>query len=57
MEFGCGFRDQKKDFHGVAKLFMTALGSNHSTVKDAESTDISSLRNVLEWSVFLVKHE
>ncbi len=49
MEFGCGFRNKRKIFMGVAKLFMPALGSNHSTVKDAESTDISSLRNVLEW--------
>ena len=28
---------------------MPALGSNLSTVKDAESTDLSSLLNVLEW--------
>ena len=33
----------------VAKFFMPALGSNLSTVKDAESTDLSSLLNVLEW--------
>ena len=28
---------------------MPALGSNLSTIKDAESTDLSSLLNVLEW--------
>ena len=33
----------------VAKYFMPALGSNLSTVKDAESTDLPSLLNVLEW--------
>jgi hypothetical protein len=33
----------------VAKFFMPALGSNLSSTKDAESTDISSLLNVLEW--------
>ena len=38
-----------EDHWEVAKFFMPALGSNLSTVKDAESTDISSLLNVLEW--------
>ena len=33
----------------VAKYFIPALGSNLSTVKDAESTDLPSLLNVLEW--------
>ena len=33
----------------VAKYFMPAIGSNLSTVKDAESTDLSSLLNVIEW--------
>ncbi|XP_028397096.1 uncharacterized protein LOC114520945 [Dendronephthya gigantea] len=33
----------------VAKFFMSALGDNKRTVKDAESTDLSSLLNVLEW--------
>ena len=33
----------------VAKYFMPALGSNLSTVKNAECTDLSSLLNVLEW--------
>ena len=33
----------------VAKYFMHALGSNLSSVKDAESTDLPSLLNVLEW--------
>ena len=38
-----------EDYWEVAKYFMPALGSNLSTVKDAESTDLSSLLNVLEW--------
>ena len=38
-----------EDHWEVAKFFMPALGSNLSTVKDAESTDLSSLLNVLEW--------
>ena len=38
-----------EDHWEVAKFFMPALGSNLSTVNDAESTDISSLLNVLEW--------
>ena len=33
----------------MAKYFMPALGSNLSTVKDAESTDLSSPLNVIEW--------
>ena len=33
----------------VAKFFMSILGHNKGTVKDAESTDLSSLLNVLEW--------
>ena len=33
----------------VAKFFMPILGHNKGTVKDAESTDLSSLLNVLEW--------
>ena len=33
----------------VAKFFMPALGDNKITVKDAESTDLSSLLNVLAW--------
>ena len=38
-----------EDHWEMAKYFMPALGSNLSTVKDAESTDLSSLLNVLEW--------
>ena len=34
----------------VAKFFMFTLGDNKNTVKDAESTDLSSLLNVLEWT-------
>ena len=34
----------------VAKYFMPALGNNRDTVKDAESTEMSSLLNVLEWT-------
>ena len=33
----------------VAKFFMSTLGDNKSTVTNAESTDLSSLLNVLEW--------
>ncbi|CAB3990606.1 E3 ubiquitin- ligase DZIP3 [Paramuricea clavata] len=33
----------------VAKFFMPFLGDNKGTVKDADSTDLSSLLNVLEW--------
>ena len=33
----------------AAKFFMTILGDNKNTVKDAESTDLGSLLNVLEW--------
>jgi tetratricopeptide (TPR) repeat protein len=34
----------------VAKYFMPALGNNRDTVKDAESTELASLLNVLEWT-------
>ena len=33
----------------VAKFFMSTLGDNKTSVKDADSTDLSSLLNVLEW--------
>ena len=33
----------------AAKFFMSILGDSKSTVKDAESTDLGSLLNVLEW--------
>ncbi|CAB3978152.1 E3 ubiquitin- ligase DZIP3 [Paramuricea clavata] len=33
----------------VAKFFIPILGHNKGTVKDAESTDLASLLNVLEW--------
>ncbi|XP_028397057.1 uncharacterized protein LOC114520907 [Dendronephthya gigantea] len=33
----------------VAKFFMPALGNNKITVKNADSTDLSSLLNVLAW--------
>ena len=33
----------------VAKFFMSTLGNNKTTVKDADSTYLSSLLNVLEW--------
>ena len=33
----------------VAKFFMPILGDNKITINDAESTDLSSLLNVLEW--------
>ena len=45
----CKSAKWSEDHWEVAKFFMSALGSNLSTVKDAESTDISSLLNVLEW--------
>ena len=34
----------------VAKFFMPVLGKNKTTVIDANSTDLSSLLNVLEWT-------
>ena len=33
----------------VAKYYMSALGNDRSNVKDAESTELPSLLNVLEW--------
>ena len=45
----CKSAQWSEDHWEVAKYFMPALGSNLSTVKDAESTDLSSLLNVLEW--------
>ena len=38
----------------VAKFFMPILGDNKATVKDAQSTDLGSLLNVLEWMKDLV---
>jgi tetratricopeptide (TPR) repeat protein len=54
----CKSASWSEDHWEVAKFFMPALGSNLSSTKDAESTDISSLLNVLEWmnvGVFLGK--
>ena len=54
----CKSAEWSEDHWEVAKFFMPALGSNLSTVKDAQSTDLSSLLNVLEWmndGVFLGK--
>ena len=45
----CESAQWSEDHWEVAKYFMPALGSNLSTVKDAESTDLSSLLNVIEW--------
>ena len=45
----CKSAKWSEDHWEVAKFFMPALGSKLSTVKDAESTDISSLLHVLEW--------
>ncbi len=45
----CKSAEWSEDHWAVAKFFMPALGSNLSTVKDAQSTDLSSLLNVLEW--------
>ena len=45
----CNSTKWSEDHWEVAKFFMPALGSNLTTMKDAESTDISSLLNVLEW--------
>ena len=45
----CNSSQWSEDHWEVAKYFMSALGSNLSTVKDAKSTDLSSLLNVLEW--------
>ena len=45
----CKSAEWSEDHWEVAKFFMPDLGSNLSSVKNAESTDISSLLNVLEW--------
>ena len=45
----CKSAEWPEDHWEVAKFFMSDLGSNLTTMKDAESTDISSLLNVLEW--------
>ena len=45
----CKSAKWSEDHWEVAKFFMPVLGSNLSTVKDAQSTDLSSLLNVLEW--------
>ncbi|XP_028405131.1 uncharacterized protein LOC114527630 [Dendronephthya gigantea] len=45
----CNSAKWSEDPWEVAKFFMSALGSNQTTVKDAKSTDLSSLLNVLEW--------
>ena len=45
----CKSAEWSEDHWEVAKFFMPTLGSNLSTVKDAQSTDLSSLLNVLEW--------
>ena len=45
----CSSSKWSEDPWEVAKYFMPALGSNHSAVKGAESTDLPSLLNVLEW--------
>ncbi len=45
----CKSTECSEDHWEVAKFFMREFESNLSTVKDAESTDLSSLLNVLEW--------
>ena len=45
----CKSAKWSEDHWEIAKFFMPVLGSNLSTVKDAEFTDLSSLLNVLEW--------
>ena len=45
----CKSAQWSKDCWEVAKYFMPALGSNLNTAKDAESTDLPSLLNVLQW--------
>ena len=45
----CKSAQWSEDHWEVAKYFMPALGTNLSTVKDAKSTDLPSLLNVLEW--------
>jgi tetratricopeptide (TPR) repeat protein len=45
----CKSAEWSEDYWEVAKFFMPALGSNLSSTKDAESTDLPSLLNVLEW--------
>ncbi len=45
----CKSAEWSEDHWEVAKFFMPVFGSNLSTVKDAKSTDLSSLLNLLEW--------
>ena len=45
----CKSAQWSEDHWEVAKYFMPALGSNLNTAKDAESTDLPSLLNVLQW--------
>ena len=45
----CNSSKWSEDPWEVAKFFMSNLGSSRDTVKDAESTHLSSLLNVLEW--------
>ena len=45
----CKSAQWSEDHWEVAKYFMPALGSNLNAAKDAESTDLSCLLNVLQW--------
>jgi tetratricopeptide (TPR) repeat protein len=45
----CNPLEWRVDPWEVAKFYMPVLGDNKNTVKDAESTDLSSLLNVLFW--------
>ena len=45
----CKSAQWSEDRWEVAKFFMPALGSNLNTAQDAESTDLPSLLNVLQW--------
>ena len=45
----CDTSKWRNDPWEVAKFFMSSLGENKSSVRDAESTDLISLLNVLEW--------
>jgi hypothetical protein len=45
----CKSAEWSENHWEVAKFFMPAFGANLSSTKDAESSDLSSLLNVLEW--------
>ena len=49
----CTWRDWWREPWEVAKLFMADLGTRKGDVKDALSTDLGGLMNLLEWCPFI----